>query len=137
MKSILLLEDEPIVMKVLRSILHQYRLLEATSAKQALRLFTDQGHRIDLLIADFTLPISSGIEVAVIIRSELPELPVILTSGYPVGGWIGWSDRDIADLEWLGTKSVVLLQKPFRAQILTNTVLSLIGEPLAEKVRTA
>ena len=39
-----------------------------------------------------------------------PDLPVILTSGYPVSGW---SDRDAAGLERLGPGPVAILQKPF------------------------
>jgi hypothetical protein len=77
-----------------------------------------------------TLPIGSGIQVALFFRPEVPDLPVILTSGYPVSGW---SVRNSADLKTLGSKSVVILRKPFQAQILSNTIWEFIGTDQAEK----
>ena len=124
MKTLLVLEDNPSVMMVLRLILEQYTLVEASTAEQALRLFTGHGRKIDLLVADVTLPASSGIHVALLLRSEVPDLPVILTSGYPVGAW---SDRDSADLERLGSRSVAILQKPFQGSALSDAVGELIG----------
>jgi CheY-like chemotaxis protein len=119
MKTILVLEDDPSVMKLLCHLLKQYSLIEATGAEQALRLFLEHDRRIDLLVADVTLPKSSGIKVALILRSEVRRLPVILTSGYPVNGW---NTMDSADLSRLGTSWLAVLQKPFEAEELLNTV---------------
>src|SRR5262245_19458062 len=110
LKTILILEDEYSLMKLLRQMLKRYSLLEAANAEQALRRFNENNRKIELLIADLTLPKSSGIQVALLLRSELPGLPVILTSGYPAAGW---SDRDFSDLERLGPDTVSILQKPF------------------------
>ena len=125
MKSILLLEDESIVMNLMRHMLRQYSLMEASTVEQALDLF--QGHREDvgLLLADLTLPVSSGVELALVLRNESRFLPVIVTSGYPVGGW---SRVDGGNLLRLGTTSVVVLQKPFRRQLLLDTIFDLMGE---------
>jgi DNA-binding response OmpR family regulator len=133
-KTLLLLEDEPLVMKVLRLMLKQYRVIEATTAEKALQAFGDRDHPVDLLITDIRLPTLSGIQVALRIRSELPAFPVLLMSGYPVGGWRG---TDATDLERLGTDSVALLQKPFPAQALLNAVYDLIGKPSADIAKTA
>jgi CheY-like chemotaxis protein len=133
LKTLLVLDDHPSVMMVLRLMLEQYSLIEASTAEQALRLFTDHGRKIDLLVADVTLPTSSGIQVALLLRKEIPELPLILTSGYPVSGW---SDRDSADLERLASKSVAILQKPFQAQTLLKAVRELLA-PQAEETKTA
>jgi CheY-like chemotaxis protein len=135
MKTVLVLEDQAIVMKVLLHILEPYNLLEAATAQEAIRLFIDHDHQIDCLVADVTVSTFSGIQVALLLRSKVQNLPVILTSGYPVNSW---SDRDAADLERLGTSSVTILEKPFRAQTVLNAVGALIGTPPpAEKVRTA
>lgn len=61
MKTILMLEDEPIVMRLLRHILKQYSGIEATTAEQAIRLFLDHVREVDLLVSDVTLPSSSGV----------------------------------------------------------------------------
>src|SRR5450432_2721482 len=113
-KTILLLEDESDVMEFLRHMLKEYSVIEAPTAEHALRLFTQHGRHVDLLIADVTLPKSSGIQVALLLRSEIPDLPVILTSCYPVSDWTG---RDYTDLERLGPRAA-LFQKPFEAQTL-------------------
>lgn len=126
MNKILLLEDESVVMSLLRIVLKEYNLLEATSAEQALRLFMEDGRRVNLLLADLSLPISSGIQVALVLRVEIPDLPVILTSGFPLESW---TERDCTDLERLGSNSVVILQKPFRPAVLSNAVAELIGSP--------
>jgi CheY-like chemotaxis protein len=124
MKTVLVLEDEPSLMMLMRHMLKGYNLLEAASADQALRLFSTHERQIDLLIADVTLPKGSGIQVALLLRVEDPGLPVILTSGYPVSAW---SSRASADLERLGSKSVVVLPKPFQAQLLAKTVSELLA----------
>ncbi len=133
MKTILVVEDEPVVMNVLRRILKPYRLIEAMTGEEAL-LCRFEDDRIDLLIADLTLPRCSGIEVALLLRAKLPNLPVILTSGYPVAGWC---ERDSCDLDSLGSDFVTILAKPFSAQALANAVCELIGAQQAEKAKTA
>jgi two-component system, cell cycle sensor histidine kinase and response regulator CckA len=133
-KTLLLLEDEPMVMRVLRLMLKQFSVIEATTAEKALQAFGDHDHPVDLLITDVRLPTLSGIHVALRIRSELPEFPVLLMSGYPAGGWRG---TDAVDLERLGTDSVALLQKPFPAKALLSAVYDLIGKPYSDIAKTA
>jgi two-component system, cell cycle sensor histidine kinase and response regulator CckA len=134
MQTLLLLDDELALIKLLRHVLRQYKLIEASGAEQALRLFIGHRRQIDLLLAEVTLPTSSGIQVALLLRSETPDFPVILTSGYPVDDWC---DRDAADLKRLGSNSVAILQKPFHPQKLSDAICELIGVPPAEMVRTA
>jgi CheY-like chemotaxis protein len=123
-KTILVLEDEPLLMKLMRNLLdrHGYTVLEAAGAEQALQHLHTSGCRIDLLIADVILPGLSGIQVALQLRSELPDLPVILTSGYPPNDW---SVRDARHLMQLGVDSVSILLKPFGTRILLNAVRDL------------
>jgi CheY-like chemotaxis protein len=134
MKTLLVLEDEPSVMKLLRFTLREYRLMEATSAEEALQLFIADPYGIDLLIADLTLPAKSGIQVALHLRSKIPDLPVILTSGYSLADWSG---PDCADLHRLGEASVAVLRKPFACHKLLNAIYGLTGWPEVLKARTA
>jgi len=69
--------------------------------------------------------------VALQLRSAIPDLPVILTSGYP-----DWRDQEATDLETLGSYLVTILSKPFQGQALSNAVYELIGAPQFEKART-
>jgi CheY-like chemotaxis protein len=134
MKTLLVLEDEPSLMKLLRHTLRDYRLIEATTAEEALLLFIDHDYRVDLVVADLSLPARSGIQAALHLRSKIPDLPVILTSGYPRSAW---SDRDSADLRKLGEVSVAVLQKPFASHKLLDLICDLTGWPPVWEARTA
>ncbi|HXB72649.1 MAG TPA: response regulator [Candidatus Acidoferrales bacterium] len=131
MKTILVLEDEPSLVKLWRHALtlNGYVIWEATNAEDAIRRFlVDANRQIDVLLAGVTLPVSSGILVALVLRAEVPGLRVILTSGNPRAAW---ETRDAADLERLGPDSVIVLQKPFKNQTLLNSVRELTGAPSA------
>jgi hypothetical protein len=81
-----------------------------------------------------TLPMSSGVQVALTVRSVVPDLPVVLTSGYSVSSW---TDRDASDLDLLGSKSVIVMQKPNPPKRLLSALDELIGTKQTEKARTA
>lgn len=119
MKTILLLEDDLSLLMLMRRVLKQYRVLTASSAREAIDHFHENVYAIDLLVADLTLPVSSGVSVAGLLRIEKPGLPVILMSGYPV---TGWSESDLAALRQLGTESVIVLHKPFQSKLLLSSV---------------
>jgi CheY-like chemotaxis protein len=91
LKTILVLEDDAAVMNMFRDILSAYTIVGATTAEEALYKCVQNGQRPDLMIADVILRVGSGIHAALVLRQVLPELPVILTSGYPKSMW---SDRD-------------------------------------------
>ena len=133
-KTILVLEDESALMTLMRHILKAHALIQAATAEEAIRLFSEHGRPVHLLIADVTLPKSSGIQVALLLRLEDPDLPVLLTSGYPVSDWIG---RDYSDLQRLGSSSVAFLSKPFQTDRLLKAVRQLIEAEPSEKVSTA
>jgi two-component system, chemotaxis family, chemotaxis protein CheY len=134
MKTVLLLEDEPSVLKLMGHWLRSYSLIQAATAEQAIEFSGDCDRKIDLLVADVRLPTRSGIQVALQLRSDIPALPVILISGYPVSGW---RDQEATDLERLGSCLVTILSKPFQGQTLSNAVCELIGAPQFAKARTA
>jgi two-component system cell cycle sensor histidine kinase/response regulator CckA len=130
LKTILVLEGNASVMTVLRLMLEPYSLIEASNAEQALRLFTDHDRKIDLLVAEVKLPRGSGIQVALLLRKKIRILPVILTSEYPVSAW---SNRDSDDLERLGSRLVVIIQKPFQGKALSDAVrqwTGTVGKPI-------
>jgi len=106
-------------------MLRQCNVIEATTADEALLLSIDLNYRVDLLVADLTLPTRSGIQVALLLRTRIPDLPVIVTSRYPVSDWSG---RDSADLQRLGSHSLVILQKPFQNNVLLGVVCDLLRE---------
>jgi len=87
--------------------------LEATSGRAALEVLRD-GTPIDLLITDQAMPQMTGLELAAAARSQRPDLPVILATGYaklPAG-------TDIA---------VTVLNKPFGLQDLAASIAAVSG----------
>ncbi|MGA2115694.1 MAG: hypothetical protein ABSH56_13210 [Bryobacteraceae bacterium] len=94
------------------------------SPKQAFRRFEESDGDIDLLIADVTLPVSSGIRVALELRCFLPNLRIVLTSGYPADMW---NEQDAAKLSELPSDSVAILQKPWVPGLMRQAVATLVS----------
>jgi CheY-like chemotaxis protein len=132
---ILVLEDDPLVSAVIRLILQSsgHTLIEAATAEEALLRFEDNDCNVDLLIADVNLPVSSGIRVALELRSLLPHLRIIVTSGYPPAMW---NEQDAAAFKKLTPESVAILLKPFLPATLLDKVARFIPM-LAVQTRTA
>lgn len=130
MKTILLLDDEVSLMKLLSHVLKRrgYIVLESSSAEDAIARFQDAKGQIHLLVADVNLPSSTGVQVALLLRVEVPSLKVILTSGYPRSDW---KHQEATDLERLGSDSLIILQKPFMPQALLNCIKELTEVPFA------
>jgi DNA-binding response OmpR family regulator len=59
-KTILLLEDEPLVMKLLLVVLKRYDVISTITGKEALHAFGNLDRPVDLLITDVRVPCLSG-----------------------------------------------------------------------------
>ena len=81
-ETILIVEDDPMLLDVLSGILRQlgYNVIPAGSATEAQRLAKSHG-RIGLLITDFSIPESNGLELALWFRAAYPEMKVLIASG--------------------------------------------------------
>jgi two-component system, NtrC family, response regulator AtoC len=81
---ILLIEDDAIARTALAEHLRAsgHEVLEAANAEEAVASMSVQ--RVTLVIADFVLPDDvDGLEFLESIRQLVPDLPLILISGYP------------------------------------------------------
>src|SRR5512133_2143884 len=54
--------------------------------QEALAWFSNNSSQVDIALCDFSLPSTTGIDVAVELLRQRPDLPVILTSAF-AGGW--------------------------------------------------
>ncbi len=83
-ETILLVEDEEMLMEVLSSSLRSkgYTVLAACDGDEALRVFEQHRGDIKLVITDFGLPLRTGFEVFQALRKKAPSLNVVLASGY-------------------------------------------------------
>ena len=112
-ETILLVEDEPVLRELARTILHdyRYRVLEASTGVEALEVWDRCQGRVDLLLTDMVMPEGiSGRELADRLKGRKPELKVIFTSGY--------SPEFVGDLPKL--RDVLLLPKPYPPQQLAR-----------------
>ncbi len=79
---VLVVDDEPNVVRLCQRLLERtnYQVITADSSGQAIEKLHDQ--HVDLLIADIRMPGLDGLQLISQARSFLPDLAVILMTGY-------------------------------------------------------
>ena len=109
--AVLLVDDEEFVRLSTADMLSDmgYRVIEAASAEEALRLIEDQP--VDLVVTDHLMPGMTGTELARALRETRPELTILLVSGY-------------AEVEGVAP-DLPRLTKPFRKDELAASIVSL------------
>jgi PAS domain S-box-containing protein len=112
-ETILLVEDEGEVRRVLHQILvgKGYRVIQAESGDEALAMARMFRGAIHLLLTDVNMPQMKGPELATRLVAERPQTRVLFMSGY--------NDESLPAEE-------IILQKPFAAQTLTQTIRSIL-----------
>lgn len=84
-RLVLLIEDEKDVREIAINILHNkgFRVLTADNIETARALFAQQKEHIHLVFSDVALPDGNGASLAREFLKEIPELKILMTSGYP------------------------------------------------------
>jgi two-component system, cell cycle response regulator CpdR len=127
MAAVLLVEDDAGVRHFVRRALEQdgHSVREArdgAAALDALRAFDDD---IDLVLSDIQMPVMDGIELALNVARERPELPLVLMTGYA-------HQRERAH----GIETIVrdIIEKPFSLAEIRERVKQALepSEPIAE-----
>jgi two-component system, cell cycle sensor histidine kinase and response regulator CckA len=83
-RRILYLDDDEALVSLTVKLLKRngYHAVGYTEPKQALAVFHANPAQFDLLVTDYSMPGTSGIQVVKQIKQLRPDLPVILASGY-------------------------------------------------------
>jgi PAS domain S-box-containing protein len=83
-ETILLVEDEPLLLDLLKLVLEEkgYRIATATNGQEALDVYTQYRDTIDLVLSDMGLPKLGGWETFQKMREVNPDVKVILASGF-------------------------------------------------------
>ena len=125
-ETILLAEDDQMVGTIMDEVLVQagYTVLRAASGREALELCLSRGESVDLILSDVVMPDMRGPEMAIRIRETLPDVKIILMSGYPDLG-------EFAQI--LPGPDDVFLQKPVSVEILLNTVRKVLDRKMNRK----
>lgn len=84
METVLLVEDERQVRRLVRTILGRlgYDVLEAEGPEEALALCAGYEGRIDLLLTDVVMPVMNGKELQERVSALLPGIKTLFMSGY-------------------------------------------------------
>lgn len=83
-ETILFAEDEELLGFLVETMLkeHGYKVIHASNGEEAVQLFAEKSHSIDLVVCDFGLPKLNGEGVLEKIKELKPSTKVIFTSGY-------------------------------------------------------
>jgi two-component system, cell cycle sensor histidine kinase and response regulator CckA len=113
-ETVLLVEDEPTVLKLTEVMLQRlgYTAIAAQGPADALRLAESYPGKIELLVTDVIMPAMSGAELAKMLRARDANLKILFVSGYA-----GASVSKQGVLE-----SANFLQKPFTVAELASAV---------------
>jgi PAS domain S-box-containing protein len=119
---VLVVEDDRAVRQLAVRILEQagYRTVAAADGAEAVRLVASSPEPFDLLLTDLVMPGMNGRELALRLRQDRPDLPVVFMSGYAPGA-IGADE--------LAAISPVIVPKPFSPLSLTQAIAGQLGRP--------
>ena len=119
-RTVLLVDDEPTVRKVLQRVLERagFSVLIAANADEALAIAARFEGTIDLLVSDVMMPATPGPELARMLCDRYPQLRVLFVSGYP-GARINSESL---------TPSAEFLNKPFSPAALADKVASVLAD---------
>jgi CheY-like chemotaxis protein len=117
MTKILVVDDEPANLKILRYILDQegYETAGAKDGVEALELLAQS--RFDLVLSDVKMPRLSGVALARYLRSNMPVTPIMLMTAY-----------DFDNREDILALNVPCLSKPLSLDNLLSEVQKVLGE---------
>jgi PAS domain S-box-containing protein len=116
--SILLADDEPLVLRELSSFLEQlgHTVFLANSGNQARQQL--QNHDIDVIITDLQMPNGDGHDLLAEVSREYPHIGLIVSTGQPL--------RDRLAVANLESGADAILHKPISLQELSDTLNSFI-----------
>ncbi len=115
---LLLVDDDEDVRMVTRAILEELGASVTEADSGAAALLTLRTARVDLVLADMTMPVMTGTELAEQVAILSADLPVVLMTGY------GPAAHAVPAAYARAT-----LQKPFRAEALAQAVAGALGLP--------
>jgi two-component system cell cycle sensor histidine kinase/response regulator CckA len=118
-RTILVVDDEPDVLRLIESILSDggYRVIPARDATKAIEAFEKMSERPDLILTDVVMPGMSGPMLVDHLLGLQPELRVLFMSGY--------DDRQVVQ-RYVVERGFRLITKPFTVKSLRSEVESMI-----------
>jgi two-component system sensor histidine kinase EvgS len=105
-ETILVVEDEPMILKLTEKILEKmnYKILTAETTDLALDIVAKHSNKISLLITDVVMPKMNGKQLADKILAQNPDIKVLFMSGYTA---------DVIVEHGVVAEEIQFIQKPF------------------------
>jgi CheY-like chemotaxis protein len=119
-KKILIVDDNPNMSTLLSDILEIFDFKGEHADDGAIALEQLRRTKYDLVFTDLRMPNMDGHDLLRAIKSEHPNLPVVVVTGY--------SGADTRD-EVLSEKADGFLSKPFKVNDIQSLLTSLLGTP--------
>ena len=104
---VLVVDDEPAILLLLRSMLEGYQVTTASCVSEALAILETESSRLDALLLDLKLPDGSGEKILDWVHQRTPHLAVVIVSG---------NRSEDAVIRCLDKGAVDFLQKPFTSE---------------------
>ena len=122
-ETILLVDDEPMIIEIGREILGilGYTVLTAASGREAIDTYLENQQQTDLLIIDMVMPHMSGGELFDRLKTINPTVKILLSSGYSIDG----RAREIINRGCDG-----FIQKPFSVSQLSVKIREILDKPV-------
>ena len=118
-EAILLVDDETIILDVGKDMLKTlgYKVFLGSGGNEAIEIYRENKDKIDLVILDLVMPGTGGGETYKILKSINPDIKVMLSSGYNIGG-------EAAEIMKLGINDFI--QKPFTMTKLSRKIRNIL-----------
>jgi PAS domain S-box-containing protein len=118
--NILIVDDETTIIDLLSEMLTGlgYTVTAEKNSNKALTLFQAAPELFDLVITDLNMPGLNGKDLIEAVRSETPEMPILVVSGNP--------DPEVA-ADPVISQTQAFLRKPIRLKQLADTVHKVLG----------
>ncbi|MCB0168739.1 MAG: PAS domain S-box protein [Anaerolineae bacterium] len=124
-QTILLVEDEPAVVDIIKAMLEHlhYRVITAGNGHEALAIYKEHQTEIVLVLSDMVMPDMDGEALLQALTAENANLKMVLMSGYPLGkkgpallaqGITAWIEKPISFGQLSQVISKALSNKPGR-----------------------
>jgi two-component system cell cycle sensor histidine kinase/response regulator CckA len=119
--TVLIVDDEPLIRDVAGHLLHRagFRVLTADGGLSAIAMLDPSLEPVHVVMLDLSMPDMDGAETCRAIKSARPDIPVLLTSGYP---------EDFCGLERGPEGYDGFLDKPFGPDELTAAIEALTSD---------
>ena len=120
-ETVLVVEDDPLILKMMQKILQGlgYTVMTSSAPEKTMGIVKEYTGKIHLLITDVIMPKMNGHDLAELLQSICPDLKCIFMSGYTA---------DAIVKQGVLNKGVNFIQKPFSRRELAEIIRKVLEE---------